>query len=362
MNIGIPKERRPFEFRVGLPPAGVELLCSNKHKVYVEHEAGMGVGFTDREYEQAGAVITYSGEEVYGRADLLLKVARPTDEEMEWLTPGSTLTGLLHLASTRKEKIDILLKKKVTAIAYEQIQLPDGSLPVLRPFSQIGGILAGQIAARLLQNNWGGKGILMSGIPGVAPAEVAVLGAGIVGTYATQAFVGQGAHVTVLDKNIDTLQRIQDRFPNVVTMISTPRNIERITSYVDVLVGAVLVMGSRAPILVTREMVRAMKPRSVIIDLSIDEGGCVETSRPTTHDHPVYIEEGILHYCVPNMPGVTARTSVHAFFNAAMPYILELANKGVDSALATNPALALAVTTHAGQVRHLHRLTDGKEH
>ncbi len=361
MNIGIPKERRPFEFRVGLPPAGVEILCQYGHKVYIEHEAGNEAGFSDQEYERAGATIAYAADEVFGRADLLLKVARPLKEELEWLVPGSILAGFLHLASARKDKIDILLNKKVTAFAYEQIQLADGSLPVLHPFSQIGGMLTAQVAARLLQNNWGGKGILMSGIPGIPPAEVAILGAGVVGTYATQAFVGQGAHVTVLDKDVYAVQRIQDRFPSVTTIFSTPRNIERVVSYVDVLVGAVRVSGARAPILVTREMVQTMKPRSVIIDLSIDEGGCVETSRPTSHDQSVYLEEGILHYCVPNMPGVTARTSTHAFFNVAMPYILEIANKGTEAAIATNPALALAVNTRAGQMQHLSRLTDGKE-
>jgi alanine dehydrogenase len=361
MNIGIPKERRPFEFRVGLPPAGVEILCQNGHKVYVEHEAGKGAGFSDQEYERVGATISYAGDEVFGRAELLLKVARPIQEELEWLVPGSTLAGLLHLASARKDKIDILLKKNVTALAYEQIQLTDGSFPVLRPFSQIGGMLAGQIAARLLQNNWGGKGILISGIPGIPPAEVAIIGAGVVGTYATRSFVGQGAHVIVLDQDINALQHISEHFPGVVTMFSTPRNIERVASYVDVLVGAVRISGARAPILVTRAMVQAMKPRSVILDLSIDEGGCVETSRPTTHDQPVYIEEGVLHYCVPNMPGATARTSTNAFFNVGMPYILEIANKGTDAAIAANPALAFAVTTHAGQMHHLSRLTDGKE-
>jgi alanine dehydrogenase len=182
-----------------------------------------------------------------------------------------------------------------------------------------------------------------------------------VGTHATQSFVGQGAHVIVLDRDINALQHISDHFPGVVTMFSTPRNIERVASYVDVLVGAVRISGARAPILVTRAMVQAMKPRSVILDLSIDEGGCVETSRPTTHDQPVYIEEGVLHYCVPNMPGATARTSTNAFFNVGMPYILEIANKGTDAAIAANPALAFAVTTHAGQMHHLSRLTNGKE-
>ena len=360
MNVGIPKERRPFEFRVGLSPAGVEILSQNGHKVFVEHEAGLMAGFSDAEYEKAGARLVYSTEEVFGRADLLLKVARPLKEELNWLRPNTILTGLLHLASARQDKIDILLEKKITSIAYEQITAPDGSLPVLRPFSQIGGAMVAQIAARLLQNNWGGKGILMGGVPGVPPAEAVVLGAGVVGTYATQMFLGMGAHVTVIDHNLAALQHIWDRFPNIVTMLSTKRNLERSVAYADVVVGAVLVSGQRSPILVTREMVRSMKPRSVIMDVSIDEGGCVETSRPTTHEHPVYIEEGILHYCVPNIPGAVARTATHAFVNAAIPYITEIAALGSDGIL-NNPWLEVAINTHGGENRHLNRLTGGKE-
>jgi alanine dehydrogenase len=225
--------------------------------------------------------------------------------------------------------------------------------------SQIGGAMAAQIAARLLQNNWGGKGILMGGVPGVPPAEVLVLGAGIVGTYATQMFLGMGAHVTVIDHNLATLQRAWDRFPGIVTMLSTKRNIERATAFADVVVGAVLVPGERAPILVTREMVRAMKPRSVIMDISIDQGGCVETSRPTNHEHPIYMEEGMLHYCVPNMPGAVARTATHAFVNAAMPYILEIANSGPAEAIRQNSAIEQAVNTHEGQLVHLTLLSGG---
>jgi alanine dehydrogenase len=361
MNIGIPKETRPFEFRVGLSPAGVEILSQHGHKVYVEHEAGIGAGFHDQEYEKAGARLAYSAEEVFGRADLLLKVARPLKRELEWLKPGSILMGLLHLASAQMDKRGILLQKKVTAVAYEQITLSDGSLPVLRPLSQIGGAMAAQIAARLLQNNWGGKGILMGGLPGVPPAEAVVLGGGVVGTYATQMFLGMGAHVTLIDHNLAVLQRIADRFPRIVTMISTKRNIERATAYADVVVGAVLAPGQRAPILITREMVRAMKPRSVIMDVSIDEGGCVETSRPTSHEHPVYIEEGILHYCVPNMPGVVARTATHAFVNSAMPYIMEVADHGIEQAMEENPAIEIAVNTHAGREHHVTRLAYGTE-
>ncbi len=357
MNICIPKETRPFEFRVGLSPAAVEILTRDKHKIYIEHEAGIGAGFSDQEYEKAGARIVYSAQEAFGRADLLLKIARPLKSELEWLKSESVLLGFLHLPSAQKDKVDILLTKKITAVAYEQVTLSDGSLPVLRPFSQIGGAMAAQIAARLLQNNWGGKGILMGGVPGVPPAEAVVIGGGIVGTYATQMFLGMGAHVTVIDRNLSALQRIADRFPNVVTMISTQRNIEKATSYADVVVGAVLVPGQRAPVLVTREMVRAMKPRSVIMDVSIDEGGCVETSRPTSHEHPAYMEEGVLHYCVPNMPGVVARTATHAFVNAAMPFILDIAGKGIAQAIKQNPAIEAAVNTIGGKPHHLSLLS-----
>ena len=359
MNIGIPKERRPFESRVGLSPAGVEILTQHGHQVYVEHEAGVGAGFDDREFETAGARLVYSPEEVFVRADLLLKVARPLKEELDWLRPNTTIAGLLHLASAREDKTQILLEKKITSIAYEQIEAPDGSLPVLRPFSQIGGRMSASIAARLLQNNWGGKGILLGGIPGVPPAEVVILGAGVVGTCATNAFQGLGAHVTVIDTDIDRLQAIYQRFPHVVTMISTKRNIERATAFADVVVGAVLVTGERTPILITREMMRAMKPRSVFIDVSIDQGGCAETSRPTTHDHSTYVEEGIIHYCVPNMPGVVARTATHSFVNAALPYILEIANSGPEGAIQQNPAIEKAVNTHHGQLVHLSLFSSG---
>ncbi len=360
MNIGIPKERRPFEFRVGVSPAGVDILVQKGHAVFVEHEAGAGAGFSDNDYERMGANVVYSTEEAFGRADLLLKVSRPLQEELDWLRDGSILAGFLHLASARQDKVEILLEKKIAAVAFEQVRAPDGSLPVLRPFSQIGGAMAAQIAARLLQNNWGGKGILIGGVPGVPPAEAVVLGAGVVGTYATQTFLGMGAHVTVIDHNLAALQRLWDLFPAAVTLLSTRRNIERSVSYADVVVGAVLAPGQRAPVLVTRAMVQAMRPRSVIMDLSIDGGGCVETSRPTTHERPVYIEEGILHYCVPNMPGAVARTATHAFVNSAMPYIIEMADGGVE-ALLKSPALEPAVNTYAGTRRHLGRLTGPKE-
>lgn len=352
MIIGIPKERRSFEYRVGLSPAGVKMLSRHGHHLYVEHDAGLGAGFSDQEYEQAGARIAYSPHEVFGRADMLLKVTRPLLDEIEWLRPETTLCGLLHLASARQDKIDRLQANEITAIAYEQITLPDGTVPIRRPLSQIGGRLTAQIAARLLQNNSGGKGILLGGVPGVAPAEVVIIGAGVVGYNAAQAFYGMGAHVMVMDVDINALQYIQERIPNVVTMIYNPVNVARACKYADVVVGAVLVPGQRPPIVVTRDIVRAMKPRTILMDISIDEGGCIETSRPTTHDHPTFIEEGVIHYCVPNMPSVVARTSTHAFLNAAFPFILELANKGVDTAIAENPVLSSGVYTYKGELKH----------
>lgn len=360
MNIGVPKERRPFEYRVGMTPQAIEELTKHGHNCYIEHQAGLGAGFTDQDYEQAGARIAYSSQEVFGRADLLLKVSRPLQEELEWIRPETVLAGLLHLTSARQDKVEVLLKNKITAIAYEQIQLPDGSLPVLRPMSQIGGRMAAQIAATLLQNNHGGKGILLGGIAGVPPAEIVIIGAGVVGRYATRAFLGMGAHVAVLDTNIQALQRIHEEFPSVATMISTPRNIARACAYADVVVGAVLVPGERTPIVVNTGMVRSMKPRAVIMDISIDQGGCVETSRPTTHEHPTFIKEGVIHYCVPNIPGVVARTATYALTNAALPYILEIANRGIDKAMMDDPALEKAVNTHKGDLVHLTLLSPRK--
>ncbi len=353
MNIGIPKERRPFEYRVGVSPAGVEILVQQGNTVYLEHDAGMGSGFPDRDYERAGATIVYSGHEVYGRAELLLKITRPVEEEIEWLVPGTTLMGFLHLASARAGRVEGLQAKQITAIAYEQIQLANGLLPVLHSLSQIGGLMAPQIAARFMQNNLGGKGILLGGVAGVPPAEVVIIGAGAAGTSAAGSFLGLGAQVTVLDMSMEALQRIHDRYPRVVTMIATRRNIERACNYADVVLGVVHVPGERAPIVLSREMLKTMKPRSLLIDMSIDQGGCFETSRPTTHDHPTYVEEGILHYCVPNVSAVVARTASHAFVNAAMPFIMKVAELGPEAAIAADPALEKGVNLLGGELRHL---------
>jgi alanine dehydrogenase len=356
MNIGIPKERRSFEFRVGMTPAGVAQLVEAGHTCYVEHDAGLGAGFGDQDYEQAGARIVYSAHEAFGRADLVLKVSRPLYDELDLIRPGTTVVGLLHLAATRQDKIAILQEKKITAIALEHIKLPDGNLPVRRPLAQIGGRLSVQIGARLLQNNSGGKGILLGGIAGVPPAEVVVIGAGVAGTSAAIGFIGMGAHVTVLDNNMNALEAIYEKNLGVVTMLSNPRNVARVCTYADVVVGAVMVPGERTPVVITRDMVRTMKERSVIMDLSIDEGGCAETSRPTTHEHSHYIEEGVVHYCVPNVPSVVARTSTYAYTNAALPFILEIANMGVETAIAENSAIESGTSIYKGQLQHITHL------
>lgn len=349
MDIGIPRERRADENRVGLTPAGVELLAAAGHRCSVEKGAGLGAGFSDDDYAKAGATTVYSGEEAYGRADLVLKVARPTPEELNWFRPGQTIAAFWHLASASDDNLTTLLKQNITAIGYEVIQAQDGSLPVLTPMSQIAGRMSANVASALLRNDRGGKGILLGGVPGVPPAEVVILGAGVVGTYAAQAFAAAGANVYVLDQDLAQLEKLYHRPGHYVTMISNPINIRKLVRFADVLVGAVLVPGSRAPVLVSRDLVREMKPRSLIIDIAIDQGGCVETSRPTSHQSSTFIAENIIHYCVPNMAGVLGRTATHALNNAAWPYIQQLADLGTEAALAHNPALARGVLTRQGQ-------------
>jgi alanine dehydrogenase len=351
MDIGIPKERRESEYRVGITPIGVQLLTAEGHVVYVERGAGLGAGFRDRDYEQAGARIVYQPQEAFGRAELVLKVARPTADECEWLSEGQTLMGLLHLAAARRSRVEALLQKRVTAIGYEMIQLDDGSLPVLIPISQAAGRMMVQVAASLLQNDRGGKGILLGGVPGVPPAEVVIIGAGTLGTCAARSFIGVGATVYVLDRDLRRLQQVDTVLHGqAVTMVSHDFNVRKVAKFADVLIGAVLVPGQRAPLVLTRDIVKTMKPRSLIIDMSIDQGGCVETSRPTTHASPTFIEENVLHCCVPNLPAVIARTATHAFNNAAWPYIQSIARLGADAALAADPALARGVNTRHGAI------------
>lgn len=349
LTIGIPGEHRPFEYRVGMTPVGVAALCADGNTCYVEQGAGLGSGFPDHEYEQAGARILYNTDEVFRRADLILKVQRPTEEEVSWMAEHQTLMSFLMLATTRENRVRTLEEKGITAIAYELIQDDDGSLPVMYPSSQIGGRMCAQIAAHYLQNNTGGKGILLGGISCVPSAEVVIVGAGVVGTTAAQAFLGMGARVILLDRDQRKLHAANDRFGSqLTTMVSYDFNLARVCRFADVLVGAVQVHGHRAPIVITREMVRSMRPGSLIIDMSIDQGGCVETSRPMAHDHPTFIEEGVTHFCVFNVPGVVGRTATHALLAAAWPFILEVVGKGVDRAIDENPVLRRGVAIRAG--------------
>ena len=359
MNISIPKERRPSEYRAGLTPARVRLLTEDGHTCFVEHSTGLGAGFSDDDYRAAGAQIVYSGEEVYGRGDVILKVARPTLEEIAWLIPGQVLVGYLYLSAAQLSKVRLLADKQITAICYEQIQRVDGMRPVLKPLSQIGGQMAAQIAAHILQNNAGGKGVLLGGVAGVPPAEVVIIGAGVVGEYAARAFLGMGAQVTLLDSDLDRLQTLAPILPGrVVTLISHPLNIERTCAFADIVVGAVHIARQRAPVIIMRETIEKMRPGAVLLDLSIDEGGCAETSRPTTHDSPTYIEAGVIHCCIPNLSGVVARTATHAFLNAAWPFIQQLANRGVKEAIAADPVLASGMFMEQGRIRDLERYVD----
>ena len=351
MNICIPKERRDSEYRVGLTPAGVQLLSQAGHTCFIEHNAGIGSGFSDYDYQRAGGQIVYSGEEIYGRADLLLKVARPTEEEFEWAREESIILGFLHLAAGTSKKSDILVEKNITAIGYEIIQDDEGKLPVLIPLSQLGGRMVPQIASTLAQNNYGGKGILLGGVPGVPPAEVVIIGGGTAGKAATRNFRGIGATVYVLDKDLSKLRDIDHDFQgNVVTMVSHAFNLEKVCTFADVIVGAVLIPGERTPIVLNREMIGSMRSRSIIIDLAIDQGGCFETSHPTTHSNPTFLEEDIIHYCVPNMSGVLGRTATHAMNNASWPFVKMIAEVGLDDALELNSALRRGVYTQHGEI------------
>ncbi len=351
MNFGVPKEVRDLENRVGLTPAGVHALCEVGHKVYVEGSAGAGAGFSDENYRAVGAEIVYSAEEVYGRADVIAKVTRLAAREHALLRDGQTVMCFLHLAVASPDLVEALQERAVTAISYEMIQTDDGALPVLLTSSEVAGRLAPVIAGNLLSSARGGRGILLSGVPGVPAAAVVILGAGVLGENAARAFIGLGAQVTVLDRNPAKLHRIDEMFGGrVTTMYATAYNIIRVLEFADVFIGAVLVSGQRAPVVVTREMVKRMRARAVIMDFSIDQGGCVETSRPTTLRDPVFVAEGVIHYCVPNLLAHVARTASHALLNAALPYLYEIGTLGVDEAIARDQSLARGVNLLKGKL------------
>ncbi len=353
MEFGIPKEVRDLEMRVGVTPAGVQALVQAGHIVYVERAAGASAGFSDEQYRRNGAQIVYTPVEAYGRADVVAKVARPTAQEHHYFRQGQMICCFLHLSVSSPDLLVALTEREITAVAYDTIQDQDGHLPVVTPMSEIAGRIAPVIAGQLLMNFHGGRGILLSGLPGVPPAAIVIIGGGILGINAARAFLGLGAQVTVLDRNIDKLQHLDDVFRGrITTMISNKYNLRRAVQFADVLLGCVLVPGERAPILIDREMVRQMRPGSVIIDYSIDQGGCVETSRPTTLRDQTFVEEGVIHFCVPNYTAAVARTTSHALTNATVPYLLAIGEHGILEALKQSPALIQGINLYQGQLAH----------
>ncbi|QGP91219.1 Alanine dehydrogenase [Neomoorella glycerini] len=344
MIIGIPREIKDQENRVAITPAGVLALTAEGHRVVIEKGAGVGSGITDAAYGEAGAILRSTAQEIYEEAEMILKVKEPQPAEYDLFKPGQILFTYLHLAA-EPELTAVLCRQKVVAIAYETIQLADGSLPLLMPMSEVAGRMAVQLGARFLEKTYGGRGVLLAGVPGVPPANVVIIGGGTVGTNAARIAVGMGAQVTVLDNNPRRLAYLDELFNGrVQTIMSNSYNLARAVVYADLLIGAVLIPGARAPHLVTEDMVKKMKPGSVIIDVAVDQGGCIATiDRVTTHSDPVYIKHGVIHYAVANIPGIVARTSTFALTNATLPYVLKLAKEGFRAAAIRDPALAKGI-------------------
>jgi alanine dehydrogenase len=348
--VGIPKEIKPAEYRVAMLPVGVESLTQAGHKAIVQEGAGMGSGISDEEYVEAGAEISQSSEEVYHSADMIVKVKEPMHEEYDLIKEELVIFTYFHFAANEELTREMLARKAI-CIAYETIQEENGSLPLLTPMSEVAGRMAIQEGAKYLEKPMMGRGILLGGVPGVEPAEVVILGGGIVGTNAAKVAAGFGAQVTIMDIHLDRLRYLDDIMPrNVVTLMSNVHNIREKVKEADLLIGAVLVTGSRTPHLVTRDMVKTMKPGAVIVDVSVDQGGCIETTRPTTHEEPTFVEYDVVHYCVTNIPGAVGRTSSHALTNVTLPYTLELANKGWKKAVKENPALLKGLNIANGKV------------
>lgn len=350
MIIGVPKEVKDHEYRVSLTPDGAAALRKAGHTVWVEPSAGLGSGFTDEEYRRAGASMASSKEEVFEKAELIVKVKEPLLSECPLFRPGQVLFTYLHLASL-PELTKVLLDTKITAIAYETTVAKDGSLPMLKPMSEIAGRMSVQVGAHYLEKLQGGRGVLLSGVPGVEPGKVVVLGAGVVGAAATRIAVGLGAQVTVINLDVDRLRYLDDLYQGrIVTRAVSEAAVEQAVCEADLVIGAVLVPGAKAPKLVSRALLSRMKPGAVVVDVSVDQGGCFETTRATTHSDPVYVVEGVLHYCVANMPGIVPRTSTFALTNATLPYLLRLASEGVDQAVKSDPGLARGVNLKNGLV------------
>ncbi len=350
MRIGVPKEIKDNEFRVGLTPSSVSELVHHGHEVTIEAGAGTGSGLMDSEYEAAGAKLSANAADIFASSDLVVKVKEPLAGERRMLREGQVLFTYLHLAADKPQTLD-LMQSGATCIAYETVTSPSGSLPLLTPMSEVAGRLAPQVGAHCLELEAGGRGVLMGGVPGVPAGEVIILGGGVAGSHAATIALGMGANVTVVDRNPEALRRLDFRFgTGVRTIFSTRAAIAEIVKRADLLIGTVLVPGAAAPKLVSREMVASMKNGAVIVDISIDQGGCCETSRPTSHSHPTYVEEGVVHYCVTNMPGAVPRTSTFALNNATLPFVLALADKGWKKAIHEDAHLRNGLNVHAGQV------------
>ncbi len=352
MKIGVPKEIKILEYRVGLVPASVYELTGAGHEVIVETEAGAGIGFSDRDYEEAGAQIATSAAAVFAATDLIVKVKEPQLEECRMLRPGQALFTYLHLAADPAQA-SALCESGATAIAYETVTADDGSLPLLTPMSEVAGRMSVQVGATCLQKANSGSGILLGGVPGVAPANVTILGGGIAGTNAAVMAMGLRANVTVVDKSARRLRELSTQYGSALTTAyATADTVESLARQSDLIVGAVLVAGAEAPKLLTRETIRAMRPGSVVVDISIDQGGCFETSKPTTHAEPTFIIDDVVHYCVTNMPGAVPRTSAFALNNVTLPFVRALADKGWRRACADDPHLANGLNVQAGMIRH----------
>jgi len=351
MIIGTPKEIKDNEYRVGITPGGVRQLVKAGHRVLVETSAGEGSGFSDREYETSGAKIVSTNAEAWS-AHMVVKVKEPQPSEYEFLRPDLVLFAYLHLAADERLTREMMVRG-LTGIAYETVELPNGNLPLLTPMSEVAGRMAIQIGAFYLEKMNGGRGKLLSGVPGVRPADVAIIGAGVVGTNAAQVALGMGAHVMIIDINLDRLRYLNDIMGGrLITLSSNPLNIAETVRRADLLVGAVLVKGGKAPKLVTREMISTMNPGSVVVDVSVDQGGCVETTQPTTHSNPTYLVDGVIHYCVSNIPGAVPRTSTYALSNATLPYVVKLANMGAEAAIRCDPSLAKGVNIRKGKITY----------
>lgn len=350
MKIGVPREIKVNENRVALTPSGAEVLVGLGHTVYMENNAGVGSGFKNEDYTAVGAQILPDAKSVYDVADMIMKVKEPIKPEYDLIRPGQVLFTYFHFAASR-ELTEAMVKSRSINIAYETVQRADHSLPLLIPMSEVAGRMASQEGAKYLERTMGGRGVLLSGVPGTEPGTVVVLGGGVVGTNAAKIAAGLGARVTIMDSNLYRLRYLDDVMPkNVQTMMSNPYNIRKMIGHADLVIGAVLIPGAKAPHLITKDMLSEMKEGSVVVDVSVDQGGCIETCRPTTHENPTYVVDGVVHYCVANMPGAVPMTSTIALTNATLPYAIQLANSGYEKAIRDNKELRLGLNVIDGSI------------